>query len=80
MQWRTTAIGPTQSRAANKARCVGYPVLPWRRGLWWLRWPVPAEEGHDKELFLRSVEEAVKTRGQNGEDHRPLLYRRRSGQ
>jgi hypothetical protein len=24
-----------------------------------LRWPVPAEEGHDKELFLRSPEEAL---------------------
>lgn len=24
-----------------------------------LRWPVPAEEGHDKELFLRSAEEAI---------------------
>jgi len=24
-----------------------------------LRWPVPAEENHDKELFLRSVEEAI---------------------
>jgi hypothetical protein len=24
-----------------------------------LRWPVPAEEGHDKEVFLRSAEEAI---------------------
>jgi hypothetical protein len=24
-----------------------------------LRWPVPAEEGHDKELFMRSVEETL---------------------